>query len=218
MTVRSATGGTGPGCDLSYSGFHGLGCGPRFGKGLCPKPLFEKEGPCIPVQPVRCWPSVIVKPGMIPTHRYQKNLMPGALGRTPGPGQYRCPRDFDPLSSKRPHATMGFPKTDKRSNIPLIPPVPLPRAVKSVSVQAPCWKPHGRELVVEATPGPGQYHPCDSSYCVCNNCDGISHGKTFGTRPAVYTGNIPQDPQPGPGSYHVECTTLGAAAALCVDA
>lgn len=126
-------------------------------------------------------------------------------------------RTFDPLNERKRHATMGLPHRAPRANVApgvLAPPA----AIKSVRVNVPKWKPHRREKATEPTPGPGQYHPCDSQFCACTNCEGIAQGKSFGHRPPVYTGHIPKEGGPGPAAYHVECTTLGAAAAPCDDA
>jgi hypothetical protein len=203
---------TGPGCNTTFNGFSGLGPGPRFGKGLAPKPLFHKQGP--PPQPfsvASTWPSVAVKPGRLPTGSKGTKIEDQA----PGPGAYHLHRSFD-LNQRKAYATMGLPHSPKRENTPpAAPPVPT---TKSVRVRAPPWKPHRRERTLEATPGPGQYQPCDSSFCACTNCEGIAQGKSFGLRPEVYTGHVRKAVLPGPADYHVECTTLGAAAAPCDDA
>lgn len=89
-------------------------------------------------------------------------------------------------------------------------------SIAHVRVEHSTWKaPRKHSKAMEASPGPGQYSACDSSFCACNSCEGITQGKTFGMRPAVYTGNIPAAVQPGPANYHVECSTIGAAVAKC---
>ena len=206
-----------PGCYTTHSGFDGRGKGPRWGKGLAPKPLIEKQGPSAGhlLTPASTWPSVTVKPGRAPVRNVTKAYK--VEDKAPGPGAYRVARDFDSANHRKPYATMGLPHSPKRANLPPTP-APPPAAVQSVRVQAPVWKPQRREHKTHATPGPGQYHPCDSSFCACSNCEGIAQGKTFGLRPEIYTGNVRKAVNPSPASYHVECTTLGAAAAPCDDA
>lgn len=130
---------------------------------------------------------------------------------TPGPGQYDRQRDLDGPDRTRPHATMGLPHSQKRANVapaPVVhasPATPLRRSGPSL------WQGRRQASTKDVTPGPGQYHVCDSTFCACTGCEGISQGKTIGGRPAVYTGCIPQAEQPGPASYHVDCTTIAAA-------
>ena len=207
-----------PGCSTNYNGFTGLSSGPRWGSGLPTKPLWEKQGPeALLAQPER-WPSVGVKPGKLPMGSKPVSNM-RAQELFPGPGQYHCSRDFDPVFAKKQHATMGWPHSQRRSNAaPAAYAQPTP-TLKRVTVQPRLWKPPTKPAkVLEPTPGPGQYHTCDSSFCACTNCEGISQGKTFGLRPPVSTGNVPKPVYPGPADYHVECTTLGAAVAACKDA
>lgn len=211
------TGDATPGSYDASSGFDGLGSGPRFGQGLPPKPLHSKadSGPAVSSAPAHAWPSVTVTAGKLPAHVPPKYPKVGSL--SPGPGAYPTLRDFDPYGRKQGHATMGTLPAAPRANVPPPAATPDPR-LQLVRARKSSWVPSTRSKSVthtSSTPGPGAYKPCDSSFCVCTNCEGIASGKTFGTRPPVYTGNAKKPALPGPPHYHVECTTLGAAAAPC---
>ena len=130
---------------------------------------------------------------------------------TPGPGEYDRQREFDTLGDTRPHATMGLPHAPKRANVA---PAPAAHHTSAMRVQRcgpSTWQGRRQASSKDVTPGPGQYHACDSAFCACTNCEGISQGKTMGGRPLVYTGQMPQREQPGPATYHVDCTTIAAA-------
>jgi hypothetical protein len=151
------------------------------------------------------WPNAKLQGGKIcPPHP------PGHIDQTPGPGSYKNLDTFDSAANRKLHATMGLPHQAKRSNVQPAPaasgmPVyPQPRVKQST------WQPR-RSGHTEATPGPGEYHVCNSAFCACTNCEKIAQGKTFGLRPPVHTGQIPKKVTPGPASYHVDCTTIGAA-------
>jgi hypothetical protein len=198
-----------PGCSTNYNGFgSSSGTGPRFGKGLPTKPLFAKEGPeasCVSGS-VESWPNVRLQAGKItPPHPAKQVKL------TPGPGSYGYRNTFDTAASRKIHATMGLPHQVKRENIPPAPQVPRElHKVQTVCVKSCAWQPR-RSGHSDVTPGPADYHTCDSAFCACTNCEKIAQGKTFGLRPSVYTGQIPRPSKLSPAEYHVDCTTLGAA-------
>lgn len=172
---------------------------------LCP----PKEGPSS-LTPCERWSN---RRGiLIPRSRKPDSDRDSGLG----PGQYEQPRMFDDRT-RRSHATMGLAtngsvfrqkegcgrRSVRRDWIP-------------EKVHKGSWSTSRRLQSSTGTgPGPGSYEPCTTSFCACAHCGAVSQGTTFGTRPATYTGRVHWPAPPGPGEYHVECTTIGAATRTC---
>jgi hypothetical protein len=201
-----------PGCNIGLPYAHeGSGIGPKFGSGLTAKPLFTKQGP----------------PGRLGNTLHAQydraHSLKGTWSRAerrdqapeaPGPGKYSWARDYD-NPHKRTHATMGTPHTAKRLNAPAVDAITRSPSRRVHMGKQTTWNRAPRMRPEEVTPGPSQYAPCQSDFCACNGCGSTSKGRSFGTRPPVYTGCTRPDQQPGPALYHVECTTLGAATRTC---
>lgn len=177
--------------------------GPKFGHGLKPMPLRpSKEGQ----SSLTCSTPWSGKNG-IPMARSPKHN--STCTSNPGPGQYERPRDYD-NSVKRPHATMGLPwngsvftEEFKTADVSRSACGPSRRA------QTGTWRRAPRMQAPDAAgPGPGRYSPHGHIK---------GQGTSFGMRPDQYTGQVAWPAPPGPGSYHVECTTLGAATRGHVD-
>lgn len=184
---------------------------PKFGHGLKPMPLHpSKEGPGS-LTSNKPWSS---KKGiLIPRSSKQGLIAASELG----PGQYEQPRIFDD-ATRRQHATMGLPPTNTVFTEKAI--EAKTRTYQSVpeKVHKGTWRKADRlQTPLAKGPGPGSYNPCTTSFCACTHCGSVSQGVSFGTRPATYTGKVTWAPAPGPGNYHVDCTTLGAATRKCRD-
>ena len=183
---------------------------PKFGRGLPPMRLNPpKEGPSS-LTSCKRWSdkqAVLMPRAQKPDSQATSHL---------GPGQYEQPRLFDG-HMRRSHATMGLAPSDSlfRQQFSCRPPSSK-RRLNPGKVHRGTWSRSNKlHSASAAGPGPGSYEPCTTSFCACNRCGAVSQGKTFGIRPATYTGQVEWPAPPGPGQYHVDCTTIGAATQMC---
>lgn len=182
---------------------------PKFGHGLKPMPLRPSKEGCSSLSVGKPWSG---KGILIPRSRKQES----SSGSHLGPGQYEPPRMFDD-ATRRPHATMGLASDNAL----------FTESFKGHGKVRPCrsfpekvhkgtWRRAKRvQSSLATTPGPGSYDPCTTRFCECTRCGAASQGVSFGTRPETYTGQVNWPAVPGPGDYHVDCTTLGAATRTC---
>jgi hypothetical protein len=202
-----------PGCNVGLPYSHeGSGIGPKFGTGFQAKPFFTKQG-----TPGHLTDTL--QPQQNSTHSL-KGTWSRAEGRdqppeAPGPGKYSWARDYD-SPHQRSHATMGKPHEAKRLDAPVVCTITgNPSRRGHAGGQRSTWNRAPRRQAEEVTPGPSQYAPCTSDFCSCMGCGSTGKGRSFGSRPPVYTGCMRPDQQPGPAAYHMDCTTLGAATRKC---
>lgn len=170
--------------------------GPAHGPPRAPKQKPPKEPYTPPPKPVfRLAPQLPIPPPV-----------ETVVVETPGPTSYNVFKGLNLTAPRVKSSSWGPPP---RTFLPPVPPprpeTPPRRMKKAPPPVRPTTPPQK-----DPTPGPADY--CPYPRCKAGCCS--YKGPTFGHR-------VPEPdrlPYPGPGQYHVACTTLGAAAQGCDSA